>query len=196
MSPRTKIQFEQIREESRQKILEAALHLFAQQGYAATSISSIATKAGISKGLIYNYFDSKEEIAKACTEHMMIMFEQIMGIIDRESTSKGKLEALFNSYFQTIDEYGPEMMTLYIRFSMELGKYDFFRKILGDNIKGYIDAMVPVFMELGYKNPLHEAWELGILMDGIGLHLSSGLGEEYKKMAKEILAKKYNINLK
>ena len=53
MSPRTEVQFEEIRESRRKQIMDVALELFADKGYAHTSISQIATKAKISKGLIY-----------------------------------------------------------------------------------------------------------------------------------------------
>ncbi len=64
MAPRTEEQFEVIREEKRKLIKSAALELFANEGYYPTSISQIAKNAGISKGLIYNYFESKEELIK------------------------------------------------------------------------------------------------------------------------------------
>ena len=48
--------------------MDAALELFASEGFHATSISKIAEKANISKGLMYNYFTSKEELLKTITE--------------------------------------------------------------------------------------------------------------------------------
>ena len=62
MSPRTKQQFEGIRITTREKILSVALELFAKKGYHAASISQIAKKAKISKGLMYNYFKNKEKL--------------------------------------------------------------------------------------------------------------------------------------
>ena len=50
-------------------ILKTALKLFSQKGYYATSIDDITREAGISKGLIYNYFKSKEEIFFELAEH-------------------------------------------------------------------------------------------------------------------------------
>jgi len=47
------------------QIINAAFDLFAKKGYVATSVDSIAQKANVSKGLIYHYFNSKEEILKA-----------------------------------------------------------------------------------------------------------------------------------
>ena len=65
MSPRTSIQFEKIRDEKITLIMEVALEHFANNGYHATTISHIAKHAGISKGLLYNYFESKEALLKA-----------------------------------------------------------------------------------------------------------------------------------
>ncbi|HRW21852.1 MAG TPA: helix-turn-helix domain-containing protein, partial [Bacteroidales bacterium] len=62
MSPRTPEQFEEIRLSKHKLILDTAMKLFASSGYHNTSISKIAKEAGISKGLIYNYFDSKEDL--------------------------------------------------------------------------------------------------------------------------------------
>ena len=60
--PRSSEQFDDIRKQKRKLIMETALELFGENGFHATSISQIAKKAGISKGLTYNYFKSKEEI--------------------------------------------------------------------------------------------------------------------------------------
>ncbi|NQU52933.1 MAG: TetR/AcrR family transcriptional regulator [Bacteroidetes bacterium] len=69
MAPRTTEQFGKIRLEKMVLIMETSLELFAENGYHATSISQIAKKAGISKGLIYNYFDSKKELLDALITH-------------------------------------------------------------------------------------------------------------------------------
>jgi AcrR family transcriptional regulator len=68
MSPRTPEQFEAMRESRRKQIMDAALELFASKGYSNCSISQLAAQAGISKGLMYNYFDSKEALLMAIIE--------------------------------------------------------------------------------------------------------------------------------
>lgn len=65
MSPRTPVQFQVIREEKRALIMTVALEHFANEGYFNTTITHIARHAGISKGLMYNYFESKEELLMA-----------------------------------------------------------------------------------------------------------------------------------
>ncbi len=64
MSPRTVEQYEQIRAEKRTLIMEAAIEVFAEKTFQGASVSLIAKKAGISKGLLYNYFESKEALLK------------------------------------------------------------------------------------------------------------------------------------
>lgn len=54
------------RKEARpQEILDAALAVFAERGFAAASMEQVAARAGISKGTLYLYFSSKEELFKA-----------------------------------------------------------------------------------------------------------------------------------
>lgn len=63
--PRNSEQNEQIKEERRAAILESALRLFASKGLAATRISEIAKEAGMSQGLLYHYYRSKEDVYTA-----------------------------------------------------------------------------------------------------------------------------------
>ena len=53
---------ERMREQSRERILVAGLRLFSAKGLAATKISEIAAEAGLSLGLVYHYFESKEAL--------------------------------------------------------------------------------------------------------------------------------------
>ncbi len=53
---------EEQKTERKQAILEAGLDLFVKRGYSATKISDIATKADMSVGLLFHYFDSKEKL--------------------------------------------------------------------------------------------------------------------------------------
>ncbi len=69
MSPRSAKQINDIRKQKKELIMETALELFAENGFHATSMSQIAKKAGISKGLTYNYFESKKEILDELIQH-------------------------------------------------------------------------------------------------------------------------------
>lgn len=64
MSPRTQKQFEEMREDKKTLIMDVALQHFANEGFFSTTINHIAKHAGISKGLMYNYFESKEALLR------------------------------------------------------------------------------------------------------------------------------------
>jgi len=55
-------------EDRRQQILDAAMAVFAQKGFSRATNKDIAHEAGITPGLIYHYFDSKEAVLKAIIE--------------------------------------------------------------------------------------------------------------------------------
>jgi len=65
MSPRTEESNERIREEQKERILEAAMTVFAHNGYSETKMSDIAAAAQVSYGLAYHYFANKEAIFTA-----------------------------------------------------------------------------------------------------------------------------------
>jgi AcrR family transcriptional regulator len=56
----------QQKEERREQILDAALRIFAQKGFAGASIRDIAREIGVTEGLLYHYFDSKDQLLNAC----------------------------------------------------------------------------------------------------------------------------------
>ena len=71
MSPRSKKNNEEIRNASKQAIADSALALFIYEGYLNVTIDQIAKKAGVSKGLMYNYFSGKEELLSFIIERIM-----------------------------------------------------------------------------------------------------------------------------
>ena len=60
-----KPRFRRRKEDRPQEITAAALDAFAEKGYSATRITDVANRAGVSKGLLYLYFKTKEELFKA-----------------------------------------------------------------------------------------------------------------------------------
>lgn len=54
------------------EILEAALDLFAEKGFAATKLTEVAKRAGVSKGTVYLYYESKEALFQALVKEMVL----------------------------------------------------------------------------------------------------------------------------
>lgn len=83
-------------DERRAEIIETARRLFAEQGFAATKISAIARDMGVSQGVFYYYFPSKEAVVDAIVEGYISVLEASgREIVDRPGlTPLAKLEAL------------------------------------------------------------------------------------------------------
>ena len=64
---------------TKEKILEAALEIFARDGYAETNLKDIAQAVGIVKSALYRHFESKEAIFNAVTDMMAEYYEKNMG---------------------------------------------------------------------------------------------------------------------
>ncbi|MCY9598194.1 TetR/AcrR family transcriptional regulator [Paenibacillus chitinolyticus] len=90
--PRNPERDQEIRKERCDQILSAAVALFAKNGLSSTKISDIAHKAHMSHGLIYNYFQSKEEIYISIVEKNLCiltsLFEQAHRLPDASSYEK------------------------------------------------------------------------------------------------------------
>ncbi len=64
--------FQRRKEERPAEITKAALEEFAEHGYAATRVDKVAKRAGVSKGLLYLYFKTKEELFKAVIRSVVV----------------------------------------------------------------------------------------------------------------------------
>lgn len=81
----------------RRAILDVASEVFLAQGYAATSMSEVAARVGGSKGTLYNYFRSKEElfsafIADMCQERADLLFDPLPPIGEGRSVRESLIE--------------------------------------------------------------------------------------------------------
>lgn len=79
---------------TRDRILEASLELFAKNGYAATNIKDISDAVGIVKSAFYRHFASKEEAFDAVMEMMASYYEENMGSISRMPPVPDSMEEL------------------------------------------------------------------------------------------------------
>jgi AcrR family transcriptional regulator len=89
--------------ETREKILESATQLFAQQGYENTSLSQVARQAKVSKALIFWHFDSKEKLyrnaLRRTLEPYFINVGDLEGLGERE-----QIERLIDLFYDFVHE--------------------------------------------------------------------------------------------
>jgi AcrR family transcriptional regulator len=64
--------YQRRKEDRPQEITAAAFQAFAEKGYSATRVEEVANRAGVSKGLMYLYFKTKEELFKAVVKSVVI----------------------------------------------------------------------------------------------------------------------------
>jgi len=167
--PRSEEQFEEIREIRRQQIMDTALELFASEGYYTTSISKIASKAGISKGLMYNYFSSKEELVKAIIH---AGFGQILDTLDqnRDGILTDEEMAFFlNENFRMMKE-NLHYWKLYYALMMQPQVYKVVIAEYSDHIPELLGVISTYFKAKGAEQPEMEALFFGALIDGIAFN--------------------------
>ena len=169
MSPRTKEQFEEIRETRREQIKNAALELFAQEGYANCSISRLASHAGISKGLMYNYFESKEALLAAIIEEGMSDFINYFDPDHNGILETDELAGFIRKTFSNIRE-NQEFWTLYINIVLQPGVREYLNGEPFNNLMNQFGPMlVDYFTKMGYEDPALEMLTFSALLEGFGV---------------------------
>lgn len=76
------------------RILEAALELFTDQGFAATRLDDVAARAGVAKGTLYLYFDSKEDLFRKAAEEGILSV--VRGLEDQALADTGTASDLLD----------------------------------------------------------------------------------------------------
>ncbi|HEY2040675.1 MAG TPA: TetR/AcrR family transcriptional regulator [Edaphobacter sp.] len=88
-------------EQTRRRIFEAALSLFREKGFDATTMQEIAQRADVAKGAAYYYFPSKEAIIQTYYEAIQGQQERICGeLFSHEKKLKPRVKAVFDSKFE------------------------------------------------------------------------------------------------
>ena len=118
MSPRTAKQYEGIRKERQELLKATALRLFSANGYQATSISTIAKEAGISKGLMYNYFESKEELLVSLFDDYFRLLGALLNPNNDNEITNHEMESFFGMLTQSLREKH-EYWLLFFQLSMQ-----------------------------------------------------------------------------
>jgi AcrR family transcriptional regulator len=190
MSPRTKQQYKEIRKTTREKILSVALELFAKKGYHAASISQIAKKAKISKGLMYNYFASKEKLLDEIIQEGFnslaeMKYEGKRGI-DPEKQLEEFIDAILDNLYSNFSYW---QLYLALLIHPEIQKK--FEKKMQKFRDEFIKTVASLFRKLKIKNPELEAFLLGTFFDGLVLNFMVAEDLFPIKKIKEALISKY-----
>jgi AcrR family transcriptional regulator len=175
MCPRSHEQFEALRNKSRQAILSSALHLFARRGYSRATIDEIAQRAHISKGLIYNYFSSKEEILESLIiENLGKTFPMLAGQSEMVDPYVA-LEEAIHTWFHLIRSDAD-----IIRLGFQLHTGGEFKKLALRKqehlAQTFMRGLTGLFRRLGSPHPEMDTIILASIIDGVGLNYIAAPG--------------------
>lgn len=120
------------KEKRKTTIISAALKLFSEKGFYTTTIPDIAEKVGMSVGNFYNYFTSKDILAK----ELVMFISQYLGdhireINESERSTEEKIYAIVSMYFDMANEK-PEMIEYFLRVYLSN------REVFGDGCEGML----------------------------------------------------------
>jgi AcrR family transcriptional regulator len=167
--PRTKEQYEQIRKDRKRQIMATALEMFAREGYGHVSIAALSQCAGISKGLMYNYFPGKEHLLK---EILNEGIEQVMDSLDPNRDgllTVDEFEHFIRRTFRLMHEkraFFTKFFSLIIQPNVKTMLKD---SLLVSFTEQYFMMFTKYFAEQGYQDPQLELFELSVILEGFGI---------------------------
>ena len=120
------------KEERKNNIISAALQLFSERGFYITTIPDIASKVGMSVGNFYNYFTSKDILAKELLLYIAdYLGQNIKDINESDLTTQEKIYEIVSMYFNIAQEK-PEMIEYFLRVYLSN------REVFKDGCEGMI----------------------------------------------------------
>lgn len=148
--------------EKQKNIINAALELFAKEGFNSTSTSKVAKKAGVSEGLIFRHFKNKDGLLDAILQEGEIRAIELFSAILSEQDSKEVLrKAIKIGLTIENDEKACEFWKLQFKIKWELEIYH------ENKMEALKNKLTEAFTDLRYKNPEDEASLLLITIDGL-----------------------------
>jgi AcrR family transcriptional regulator len=135
-------------DERRFRISEQALSLFADQGYAALSMRSLAASIGVTTGMLYHYFPSKESLlsdAFRLVRTKDIEFVQQLILNEGEEASRGKHQLRAVSLLSVFISENSERLSGLLRIGLDVRRVDPDNSTLKETIRVYRDALRDIF---------------------------------------------------
>ena len=166
---------ERMRRAARDKILAGSLDVFAERGFAAASMQEIADQSGVSKGLLYHYFDSKEELLVAAIRSRLDSLLEVTDRIGRYEAPADRLAGLIDGLIQHVVER-PAVFRLYLTLTMQtsVGARERAGADLREPLEAYLRRIQDLFGELGSSDAEVDALLFRSALLGICLRLAAG----------------------
>ncbi len=163
--PKTEEQYKEIRKERKEQIKDVALQLFADNGFHNTSIQKIAQKASISKGLIYNYFESKEELLQEIVEDFVKNSYQDFDPNNDGFLTDDEFYFFIEKSFETVKS-NPVHWKLFMALSLQPAVTEFLMKSTNDYAVRVSKTIYDFFERKKCKNTTEEIMFFTSLLKG------------------------------
>jgi AcrR family transcriptional regulator len=141
---------DEYKENKRQELLASAMSCFAEKGYQAATIDDIVAHSGMSKGAVYNYFKSKEEIYLTLRDQATQRnFEKLKREIDNKSSAKEKLAQVFSIYSDIayMDQSFLDRHCVQIEFYMNASRHEELNERMRENGKVFRGFLIDIVEE-------------------------------------------------
>ena len=136
-----------VSEERKDQILEAATRVFTQRGFDEARMDDIVAEAGLSKGALYWYFESKETLITAIVDRVFDWESaQMREIITSDETAPRKIEALIEITVQDLGKMKPLMPILFEFWSLSLRK-ESVNQAIKRYYQRFLDLIEPVIQQ-------------------------------------------------
>jgi AcrR family transcriptional regulator len=172
---------EQHRAQRRTQILDSAIQCFSDKGYETTTVDDIVREAGISKGMVYTYFKSKEEIFLAIVNDRTNQFmHQLEESLHSRNTAWEKLRYVLERHsHQPLTREAKRWNAVYLEFFLSSSRDESRQTFMHQRYQQYLKVLVDVINE-GKKsgefrddvNATSMAALYWALCDGLDLHAS------------------------
>lgn len=192
MSPRTPQQFQVMRQRSESLILEAALELFATNGFHNTSIEKIRKKAGVSKGLIYNYFKSKDDLLERIIRMGMEVGDDLLEKALAVEQPKQSLKNIVNGLFDTLEQ-NPTHWKWMMALMMQPGIEANVKALIVENAEANLVKIETLFKKISSPKPRVNAILLLATLDGVGLHYLAGFTDYPLQAVKADIFERFDL---
>jgi len=143
------------KEEAKEKILDATLRTMKRKGYRDTKMKDIAQEVGVSKAALYQYFESKDDLFKKASWHMI---QEIESNIWEQVFSDGITEMASPDFYGKINDVSSEYRDLTLEVFIEARR----DPGLLDTLKEFIDEGLTYFVE-----SVEEQKRRGVIKDDV-----------------------------
>ena len=162
----------------KQQIMQAALKVFANHGVNGATINMIAKEAGIAKGLLYTYYESKEQLLDELLRFGMqkaasFLYEDTSGKLETKKEFASSLRKMIQLFLQEKDFW-----RLYTMLALQPHIAEKFYKEAIAFLQQYLEVYVAYFKKKKSANPMAEAMLFGSILDGLMFDLMV-VPEEY-----------------